>query len=289
MLTAAGNRRGIIAMVLAVIAFTATDVLMKFATGFLPTSQILAMRGAMAMAMTIAFLGATGSLRHAALVAQPRVVLRTAFETGMILCYVTALSMAPIANVFSVLQSAPILITAFAALVWREKVGWRRWTAIFAGFAGVALIVRPSPQGLDPAMGLAVIAVVLVSARDLTTRTIPPFVPSPIVTLCATIGSTSAGVALAPFETWVTPSPLIWGVLAGAAFAVACGNYAVIIAFRVAQVSAIAPFRYLGVPIAILLGWLVWGHVPDALAFVGIGAVVAAGLYTMQRGAPRKA
>ncbi len=289
MVSAAGNRRGIIAMVLAVVAFTATDVLMKFATQYLPTSQILAMRGAMAMTMTVCFLLATGSLRHVHHVAQPRVVLRTLFETCMILCYVTALSMAPIANVFSVLQSAPILITAFAALVWGEKVGWRRWSAILAGFAGVALIVRPSTQGLDPAMGLAVIAVIMVTARDLTTRTIPPIVPSPIVTLCATIGSTSAGLALAPFETWATPSPILWGVMAGAALAVACGNYAVIIAFRAAQVSAIAPFRYLGVPIAILLGWIIWGHVPDAIAFGGIAMVVGAGLYTLKPDAQKRA
>jgi drug/metabolite transporter (DMT)-like permease len=209
------------------------------------------------------------------------------FETGMILCYVTALSMAPFANVFSVLQSAPIIVTAFVAFR-GESVGLSRWAAVLAGFVGVALIVRPSLEGVDVAMGLALLAAFLVAARDLTTRTIPAWVPSPMVTLATTLGGTGAGLALAPFELWRAPDLATWGFLLGAAITVALGNYAIIQAYRRAEASVVSPFRYIGVPIAILFGFIVWGHVPDALAITGIALVVGAGLYTMRRETRRK-
>lgn len=279
---AAANRNGMIAMVGAVACFTTTDVLMKTATQTLPVSQVLAIRGLIAASIILTLLGMNGGMRHFRALAQKRVLQRTLFETSMILCYVTALSMAPFANVFSVLQSAPIIVTAFVAFR-GESVGLSRWAAVLAGFVGVALIVRPSLEGVDVAMGLALLAAFLVAARDLTTRTIPAWVPSPMVTLATTLGSTGAGLALAPFEHWRMPDMANWGILLGAAITVALGNYAIIQAYRHAEASVVSPFRYIGVPIAILFGFMVWGHVPDALAFAGIALVVGAGLYTMQR------
>jgi drug/metabolite transporter (DMT)-like permease len=279
---AAANRNGMIAMVGAVACFTTTDVLMKTATQTLPVSQVLAIRGLIAASIILTLLSMNGGMRHFRALAQRRVLQRTLFETGMILCYVTALSMAPFANVFSVLQSAPIIVTAFVAFR-GESVGLSRWSAVLAGFVGVALIVRPSLEGVDVAMGLALLAAFLVAARDLTTRTIPAWVPSPMVTLATTLGSTGAGLALAPFEHWRMPDMANWGILLGAAITVALGNYAIIQAYRHAEASVVSPFRYIGVPIAILFGFMVWGHVPDALAFAGIALVVGAGLYTMQR------
>ncbi len=270
-------------MVGAVACFTTTDVLMKVATESLPVSQVLASRGVIAVSMILALLSVNGGLRHFRALAQPRVLQRTLFETCMILSYVTALSMAPIANVFSVLQSAPIIVTAFVAAFWGEKVGLSRWAAVLVGFIGVALIVRPSLHGFDVAMGLALLATFLVAARDLTTRTIPASVPSPMVNLATTLGSTGAGLALAPFEHWRAPDAATWGCILGAAITVALGNYAIIQAYRHAEASVVSPFRYIGVPIAIFFGFIIWGHVPDSLAFAGIALVIGAGVYTMRR------
>jgi drug/metabolite transporter (DMT)-like permease len=278
----AANRRGMIAMVGAVACFTTTDVLMKSATQTLPVSQVLATRGLIAVSIILTLLSVNGGMRHFRALAQKRVLQRTLFETCMILSYVTALSMAPFANVFSVLQAAPIIITAIAAFR-GESVGPSRWAAVFAGFAGVALIVRPSLDGVDIAMGLALLAAFLVAARDLTTRTIPASVPSPMVTLATTLGSTGAGLALAPFEHWRAPDVATWGFLLGAAVTVALGNYAIIQAYRQAEASVVSPLRYIGVPVAIFFGFIVWGHVPDALALVGIALIVGSGLYTMRR------
>lgn len=288
-MNAPDTRKGVLAMLLAVACFTSTDVLMKKATENLPVSEVLALRGVVAVVLVFSFLRATGGLSHPRFLLHPRVLLRSGLETAMILCYVSALKRAPFADVFSVLQSAPILVTAYAATFRGEPVGFARWVAVLCGFAGVLLVVRPSPQGFDPAMGLALVAVFFVAARDVSTRGIPPWVPSPMVTLGTTLGGMLAGVALAPLEGWRTPDGAEMALLAGAGLSVAIGNFGIISAYRLADLSVVSPIRYVGVPFAIVLGYFVWGQTPDALAMVGIAVVVSAGVYMMRREAQRGA
>lgn len=288
------NSRGILAMIVAMAFFTATDSLMKVATATLPPSQIIAVRGVLATALMFAYLRAQGPIGDLRALGRFPILRRMTFEILFITAYVVALSRAPFADVFSVLQSGPIMMTVFAAIVWREDVGWRRWLAVILGFVGVAMIVKPAPQSFDPAMGLALFAALMATGRDLSTRLIPAGVPSQIVTLSATAGMTLGGFMLAPLEpSWVMPSAQIWLVLLGAALAVALGSHFLILAYRSAETSAVAPFRFASVPFAIFVGWLIWGQVPDHIALTGIAIVVGCGLYMMhsersRRGAGRR-
>lgn len=280
---ASSNTRGIFAMIGAMVCFTFTDAMMKAATASLPPSEIIAVRGVIATLLLYVFLRVQGPIQGFASIKNRFVLQRTSFELIFIIVYVIALSLAPFANVFSVLQSAPIMITAFAAIIWREPVGWRRWMAVIVGFTGVALVIKPSPQGLEPAMALALVAALMVTGRDLTTRVIPRNVSSHVVTLASTGGMALGGFLLAPFEVWKLPSPLVWLELFGAAASVAAGAYMLIFAYRTAETSAISPFRYASVPVAIFIGWLIWGDIPDALASAGIVLIVACGLYMLHR------
>jgi drug/metabolite transporter (DMT)-like permease len=287
-LAAPDNRAGVLAMVAAVACFTSTDVLMKKATEELAVSQVLALRGVVAVLLVFLFLRAVGGLSHPRFLLHPRVLVRSGLETAMILAYVSALKRAPFADVFSILQSAPILVTAYAAAFRGERVGLSRWAAVLLGFAGVLLIARPSPTHFEPAMGLALLAVVFVTGRDIATRAVPPHIPSQMVTLATTMGSMTAGFLLAPVETWRAPSQEAWLLLAAAGLAVALGNYAIIQAYRLAEMSVVSPIRYVGVPVAIVLGYLVWGQTPDALALAGIVVLVSAGVYMVRGEARRK-
>lgn len=281
--TAAANTRGILAMIGAMIAFTITDACMKLATETLPPSEIIVIRGVIATSLMVVFLRTQGPLRDMSKLWSPRVLQRTGFEVIFIVVYVIALSLAPFANVFSILQSAPIMITAFAAMIWRDPVGWRRWAAVLVGFLGVGLVIKPSMSGLEPAMALALLAALMVAGRDLTTRIIPHDVPSHVVTLASIGGMAVAGLALAPFETWVMPVGLAWVYLIVAGVAVGLGCFLIIFAYRFAETSAVSPFRYASVPVAIFIGWLVWGQIPDMLANIGIALIVCCGLYMMHR------
>lgn len=278
-----GNRKGIVAMCTAVACYTITDGLMKLATETLPVSQVITLRGVIAVAMMSAIVISTGVWRHVGGLFHPLVLLRVFFEMSMIVTYVSALSRLPLANVFSVLQAAPIVMTAFAAFVWSERVSLGRWIAILIGFAGVALITKPTSSGFEPAMTLALIASLCVAGRDLVTSRIPRALPSVLITFSATVGSVLAGGLLSSVETWHPVGQREMLLLGGAALAVALGNYTVIVAYRSAPVSVVSPFRYMGVAFAILFGFMVWGFVPDAIAMAGIVIVVLAGLYTMRR------
>ena len=277
------NTRGILNMLAAMACFTATDSLMNLAAASLPPSEIIALRGFIAIAIMFIYLRAQGPIGSLADVLRPQMLRRTCFEIFFITSYVVALSRAPFADVFSVLQAGPILMTVFAAIVWKEFVGWRRWTAVLIGFIGVAMIVKPAPQAFDPAMGLALFAAFMATGRDLSTRLVPAAVPSQIVTLSATGSMALGGLLLAPFEVWVTPSSSVWLILMASALCVALGSHFLIIAFRTAETSVIAPFRFASVPLAIFVGWLIWGHVPDTIALTGIAIVVGCGLYMMHR------
>lgn len=278
-----GYRKGIAAMCVAVACFSITDGLMKMATETLPASQVIALRGLIALAIMCVVATRAKLWRHARGLFHPLLLLRIFFEMSMIVTYVSALSRLPLANVFSVLQAAPIVMTAFAAFVWGEHVRLSRWIAILIGFGGVALITKPTPSGFEPAMALAIIASLCVAGRDLTTSRIPRTLPSLLLTFSATLASTLAGGLLSSVEPWHAVGQREALILVGAALALALGNYVIIIAYRNAPVSVVSPFRYMGVAFAILFGFLVWGFVPDAVAMTGIVIVVLAGLYTMRR------
>lgn len=286
-LSSTANQRGIVAMTAAMAAFAVNDAMMKYLAATLPVSEIMVLRGLVAAALVTFVMWRTGDLAMFAEARRGPVLLRAFFEAAVTLVYVSALRGLPLGLVTSILQATPLIMTAIAALWGRETVGWRRWAAVGMGFVGIVLIVQPSPSGLEPAMMLAVLAAFLVTFRDLSTRLVHPRVPSLVIVLAASLGSTAGGALLALTETWSMPNQLEIFLMISAAVAVLAGNTFITIAFRGTEVSAVSPFRYAAVPFALLVGFLVWGDVPNSLASLGIFIVVAAGLYAMHREAVR--
>ena len=210
-------------------------------------------------------------------------MLRSCLEAVIAFLFITSVAMLPLANITAILQATPIIMTLMAVVMGIETVGWRRWSAIVVGFAGVLLIAKPGLAGFDAYAVLALLAAVLVAFRDFVTRAIGAHVPSVVITLSTTIGVCLAGFLLGLAEDWRPLAPADLGLLAAAAALVTTGNVAVVIAFRGTEVAVVSPFRYSGVPLAIVLGLAVFGDVPDLVASAGIVLVVASGLYTIHR------
>jgi drug/metabolite transporter (DMT)-like permease len=189
----------------------------------------------------------------------------------------------PIASATIIFQAVPLTVTAGAALFLSERVGWRRWTAIVVGFLGVLIVVRPGLAGFDFAAILVLISVLFVSMRDLTTRSMPPIVPTLLVTLATAFSITIMGCLYGLAEDWVTPAAHDLMRLAGAGVFLSIGYAMGILAMRLGEMSLTASFRYVAVVLAIALGYLVWGDVPDTLTLVGSVIIVGAGLYTLYR------
>ena len=143
--------------------------------------------------------------------------------------------------------------------MYREKVGWRRFSAILVGFAGVLLIVKPGTDGFNVWSVYALVAVFFVTVRDLSTRRLSKAVPSMTVTLAAVLSVTGFSAFAQLSTPWQPVSTTHWVAITAAAFFVLIGYYLSVQTMRVGDVSFIAPFRYTGLIWALILGWFVFG------------------------------
>jgi drug/metabolite transporter (DMT)-like permease len=283
----ADNRRGVIAMLAAMALFVGNDTFLKLASSAYPPGQIMAVRSIFASLIALALVIAMGAGRDLHKALRPIVLLRSMLEASVAFTFITAISQLPLALVSAILQSTPIVMTLIAVILGIEAVGWRRWAAICVGFAGVLLIMRPSTDGLEPAVVFALASAILVAIRDLLTQRISSDVPSAVITLTTTIAVglaglviTFAGGAASAFRPLVFKETLY---LLAAALFVTIGNYAIIAAFRNTEVAVVGPFRYSVIIWAVAMGYIVWGDLPDVLASLGILLIVAAGIYTLHR------
>ncbi len=277
----AGNRRAILALTCSMGLFTVNDSLIKLATEGLPVPEIILLRGIIAGSLLFAILKWTGQFNPRPVFTNRAIYLRSIFEVSLTVSYVYALRMMPLAEMTAIIQAVPILMSLWAALVWKEYVSPGRWLAIFAGFAGVLIIARPDASGFAPAMVLALAAALFAASRDLATRLVNANISSLMITFASTLASGLGGLVLSPSEIWVTPTLHQWAYISGAACLATSANYAIILAYRGADIGLVSPFRYTAVPFALLLGLLIWGHMPDFWSFVGMSIVVVSGIYTI--------
>lgn len=278
-----GNLAGIVGVLVAMFCFVVNDVFVKLVGADLPIGEMMLLRGVVSVAGVLAVAWWMGALRPPRILLSGPVAGRVTGEIFSTPLFLFGLMHMPFADANAILQFGPLAVTAGSAIFLAERVGWRRWTAACVGLLGVLLIIRPGGATFNTFALLPLGSVVAGAARDLFTRRIDHRVPTLMLTLVSAGTVTVTGGAIAMVETWVTPSPMHLVQLTAAAVLLAIGYFAATIAVRAAEISVIAPFRYSIVVFAIVCGVLVWGEVPDALSFVGIGIVTAAGLYTFYR------
>jgi drug/metabolite transporter (DMT)-like permease len=271
-------------MAISMAGFTMNDAISKFVGESLTMAQIMFIRGGFATLLVGTIAWHRGALRLPPGALDLMIVLRVGGEVLATLCFLTALAHLPLANVSAILQALPLGVTMGAALFFSEPVGWRRWLAIGAGFSGVLIIVRPGLDGFN-AYSLYVLGCVFFCVvRDLATRRVNAEIPSLFITTATAAAVTVVGGALiVPFGGWHPVETNDALLLLGAAVLVVIGYQFIIMAMRIGDISYIAPFRYTALLWAILLGYLVFGNVPDTAMTIGAFVVIASGLYTLYR------
>ncbi len=279
----ADNRRGAGLMMASMAAFTINDVFVKAAAADLSLGQILLMRGIVAIAILLILARRFRALRRVSAPDARRIALRCVAEIGAAYFFLTALLALPIANVTAILQSVPLTVTLCAALFLGEAVGWRRWSAIVAGFVGMLLITRPGTGDFTLASVYVLIAVGFVTLRDLITRRMSVEVPSLLVTLSTALSVTLFAIGLTVVQGWAPMSVPVAGKVLGSALFVTAGYFLSVAAMRVGDVGAVAPFRYTSLLWALVLGWVVFGEWPAPLTFLGAAIIVGAGVFTLKR------
>jgi drug/metabolite transporter (DMT)-like permease len=279
------NLRGILLMVASMAGFSLADTFIKMVSGHVPVGMILAVIGA---GGTLIF-GTLAVRRGEAIIAtdilSPLMLLRMVGEIMSSLGFVLALATIPISTASAILQATPLMVTLGAAVFMREPVGWRRWTAIVIGFVGVLIVIRPGMEGFQAASLFAVVSVIGISIRDLSTRAAP-------VAMSAYRLGTYGFIALIPAgllqlavsgQGFVLPTAFEWGALGIAILADVLGYFALTFAMRMGDVAVITPFRYARVLFAVVAGFLVFGEVLDTATILGTAIVIGSGLYTFAR------
>lgn len=277
----AANSRGVLAMSAGMASFVANDALVKHVSQSLPSGQLIFMRGLFATVLLLAVLGAMGLLRDIPRVWERRVLLRAFLDACATLTYLTSLFHLPIGNATAINMATPLFITLFAVIAFKEQVGGARWLAIVTGFTGVLLVVQPSGAAFNAYALLCLGGTLLHAGRDLMTRTIDRSIPSLLITFSTALAVTLLSGLWSLQQEWRPASWQSLGLLATASVFLSFGYFMLTIAMRAGEMSVVAPFRYVGLLFALLLGFVVWGDVPNALAWAGIALLVGAGLYVL--------
>ena len=278
------NLRGVLLMCASMAAFTINDTFMKSVTQTLPLFQTIGLRGLIAVVGLLILCLATGAFRF-----RPNrrdgwlILLRSLADVAATIFFLEALLRMPLANLSAILQALPLLITLAAALVYGDKIGWRRMTAILVGLIGVLIIIRPGTEGFDrwSLLGLASVACVVV--RDLAVRPLQGQIPSTLVALGAAVAVTLMGWIGTVFQGWDPVAPVEASKVLGAGLFLIVGYLTSVAAMRHGDIGLVAPFRYTSLLWAIALGLVVFGDLPDFWTLFGAAIVVGAGLFTLWR------
>lgn len=278
------NSRGALFMTICMAGFVLNDAMVKLVTQDLGLFQAIFLRGVLASLLIGGFAWARGQLFCRLSRGDGKMLaLRILGEVGGTVCYLTALMHIPIANATAILQALPLAVTLGAAVFLKEPVGWKRYTAIAIGFAGVLIIVRPGAEGFDAFALLAVVAVCFVTLRDLATRRLSGPVPSLFVAFSTAVTIMLMGAVMLPFTAWQPVSADHLMVIAVAAGSLFFGYVFSVSSMRVGEVAFVAPFRYTILIWAILLGIVIFGDYPDGWTLLGASIIVATGVFTFYR------
>ncbi len=286
-MTEANNRRGVIAMSVGMASFVLNDSLVKYVSDSLPPSQLIFLRGLLAvlgLALLCVYMGTFKNPDNTFSALRDRwVLVRSCLDGLASLVYLTAMFHMPLANATAINMATPLLIALLSGLLLGVRVSLGNWLIIATGFAGVLLVVQPQTDGFNQWAWVCLGGTLLHALRDISMRFVPSQIPSMIVTLStATTATLMAGV-WSLWQDWAVVSMTSWACLGGAAVLLSTGYFLLIQSTRSADLTVVAPFRYVGLLTAVVMGFVVWGDIPNPMAWCGMVLLVGAGLMMLRK------
>ncbi|MFO1292583.1 MAG: DMT family transporter [Rubrivivax sp.] len=277
------NRRGIRLMLAAMGCLVVNDSLVKYASQSLPVAQLIFVRGLFATGFVLLAARAGGLVPAPRRLASRWVLVRAGLDALGTLLYIVSLAHLPLGNATAIGMAAPLFITVLAVLWLKARVDAPRWLAVAAGFAGVLLVIQPRADGFNAFAWLCLLATLLQALRDLVTLRVPRDLPSLGVTLATALAVTLLAGLVQLGGAWQPIAPAQLALLAAAAAFLAAGYQLLVAATRAAEPAVVAPLRYSGLLMAVATGWLIWGDMPNALAWAGIALLFGAGLLLLRQ------
>jgi drug/metabolite transporter (DMT)-like permease len=282
------NQRGIAAVCGCMAAYTVNDVLVKQILLSYPVGEVIFVRGVICTLLVGAVALAFGYAQQLRVPMTRVLAVRSLCDGLSTVAFIAALAQMKMANVAAVLQIVPLIITVLSVAFYRETVGWRRWSAIGAGFFGALLVVKPIPSEFS-VWALAAAASALFSAtREIQNRQIGETVPVLVIAFWGSVAITLCGAAFVTFEDWrMFSGAELFQLFIAAAF-VGIAMYLLSLGFRDTDLSVVVPFRYSYLLTSALGGYLMFREVPDVWTVVGAGLIVGSGIYTLHRESVRR-
>jgi drug/metabolite transporter (DMT)-like permease len=286
--------------------FSVNDVAIKFLSGGYALHQVILIRAFVAIAFIMVVIHVSQRGWSQVATSRPGAhLLRVAIVMLSNVTFFLGLAAMPHADAVAVAYVSPLVVTMLSVVVLGEKVGPRRWAAVCVGMFGVIVMLRPGAGVIQPAAVLVLVSAVLYAAGNLLARrmggtesamTLSFYVQGGFIVVSLCMGLWAGDGHLATddpiwaflFRPWIWPPLHDWPIFLATGLSVGIGGLMVTQAYRTAEAGLIAPFEYVGMPMAILWGFLVFGTFPDATAWVGIALICGAGLYVLWRETVRK-
>jgi len=293
---------GVIWALASVFAFSANDMLIKFLSGDYPLHQIILIRSLVGLAVVIGVIlplsGGIGSVRTKRLGLH---LLRGLAVVLSNLFFFMALAAMPLAEAVAIFFVCPLLIAASSVLFLGETVGPRRWGAVVLGLLGVGIVLRPGTEAFQMASLLPLVAAVCYAALHTLTRKIGATEGAAslifYIQLCFVVTSAAVGLVAGHgdwagtgdpsldflLRAWVVPEWRDVGIMVFIGCASAAGGYAIGQAYRLSEAALVAPIEYAAIPMSVFWGWVMFGELPDGVAFAGMALILAGGLVLVWR------
>lgn len=271
-------------MMMSMACFAVEDTFIKLLSARLPATQILFSIGFGGALITLVLAIVLNVNLADKILLNKHVISRTIADLFGALSFTSAMVLIPMSLLASILQATPLFVTLGAAILLGEKVGWRRWSAIFIGFLGVIIILQPGYGSFQLASLLGLAAVLCLALRDVVTRDMATEIPTLTVTFYACLAMGSAGFIAYPFfGPPIMPTTYEAIILICAAIIGLTGYFLLVLATRKGDVSVIAPFRYSRLLFSLGLASLILGEKLTLPILLGGLLVVSSGIYTFGR------
>ncbi len=293
------NTLGVSFVILALLIFSLQDIAVKSMGGHYPVLEIVIFRTLISIPFTLLFFYSEGK-RGLPTTSQLRLELVRGFFLFLsFTAYMMALAALPLAEIASIRNSAPLMITLLSVLWLNERVGSRHWVALVLGFIGVLLIVKPGLASFNLGSVFILLSTLFYALSVMLTRQlrttdssatmafysslvylVVALILAPISLLVGEIPNAHPSIAFL-FRAWSTPSLLDAIIICGLGLVWAAGMYCMARAYSLAKASVVAPFEYIALPINAMWGFVIWHEFPTLLTWAGALLTLLSGGYIL--------
>lgn len=270
--------RGIALLLGALLCFACLDTSTKFLTAHYNVPLVMAIRYVVNGALLVLLLAPSAGMQLVRTRRTGLVWVRAVCLTAASLFMGLALQRIPVAEATAIVFISPMLVVLIAGVLLKERIGWFGWLAAGTGFAGALLIVRPGTGLVASGVAFALCAMLVNAGYQVLSRVLVRTESTAALLFHATLSGTICfGLSLPWFWHGEAPSALQTGVFLSMGVTGGLGHWLLTAAYRHATASVLAPVNYCQLLWSGLLGWLVFGDVPDRLSMLGMVIIALSG------------